>query len=107
MKEVKAYIKPHKLAALTLALEKVKGLSGVSVIEARGFGRSKDNIGDYIPHLKVEIICSDDIVDEVVSTIEEAAHTGLKGDGIIYVTEVEKAVRIETGERNDKALKGC
>ncbi len=104
MKEVKAYIKPHKLAQLTLALQKISGLAGMSVIDARGFGRSKDNIGDFIPHVKVEIICNDDLVDEVVSTIEKAAHTGLKGDGIIYVTDVERAVRIETGERDSKAL---
>lgn len=109
MKEIKAYIKPHKLSAVTLELHKVEGLTGMSVVDVRGFGRSRKNsqqngavneFVDYVRHVKIEIVCSDDMVDEVVSTIEKTAHTGLRGDGKIYVSSIEAAVRIETGERS-------
>jgi len=113
MKEIKAYIKPHKLSAVTLALHSIEGLTGMSVVDARGFGRSigknkshrvADDLVDYIPHSKIEIICSDELVDEVVSKIEKAAHTGLRGDGRIFVINVETSVRIETGERKRGSL---
>ncbi len=104
MKEIKAYIKPHRLDEVTLALKGVKGLGGMSVMDACGFGRSTDNIGDFIPHTRIEIVCRDGLVDEIVSVIEKAAHTGLKGDGIIYVTDVREVVRIETGERGEEAI---
>ncbi len=113
MKEVKAYIKPHKLSAVTLALHKVEGLTGMSVVDVRGFGRGKakdaphrivDDLVDYVPHVKIEIVCKDAIADEIVSVIQETAHTGLRGDGKIYVSEVGTAVRIATGERGEDAL---
>ena len=101
MKEVKAFIRPHRLEKVTGALRAVKGLKGMTVTDVRGFGRSVDNIGDFIPHAKVEVLCADAVAPEVVSVIERAAHTGLKGDGIVYVTGVEEALRIETGERGE------
>ncbi|MFQ5569511.1 MAG: P-II family nitrogen regulator [Rhodothermales bacterium] len=114
MKEIKAYIKPHKLSAVTLALHKVEGLTGMSVSDVRGFGRGRakeaphkvrEDLVDFIPHVKLEIVCHDDLVDEIVETIREAAHTGLRGDGKIYVlSTVEKAVRISTGERGLNAV---
>lgn len=113
MKEIKAYIKPHKLQDVTLALHKVEGLTGMSVVDVRGFGRSRgkdsphravDDVVDYVPHVKIEIVCLDSMVEEVISTIEKAAHTGLRGDGKIYVTNVETAVRIETGDRGEAAV---
>lgn len=113
MKEIKAYIKPHKLSKVTLALHKVKGLTGMSVVNVRGFGRGKakdaphrivEDLVDYIPHVKIEIICVDDIVEEIVSIIEKSAHTGLKGDGKIYISEVYDAIRIQTGERGKIAV---
>ncbi len=113
MKEIKAYIKPHKLSEVTLALHKVKGLSGMSVIDARGFGRGRakdspqrivQDLVDYLACVRIEIVCRDDLVEEIVSTIERAAHTGLKGDGKIYVSSVEEAVRISTGERGKEAV---
>jgi nitrogen regulatory protein PII len=113
MKEVKAYINKHKLSNVTLALQQIEGLSGMSISDVRGFGRGRaKNVPDritedflhYVPKIKVEIVCRDDLVEEVVSTIERTAHTGLRGDGKIFVSDVEAAVRISTGERGEKAI---
>ncbi len=113
MKEIKAYIKPHKLSPVTLALHKIPDLSGMSIIDAKGFGRSRAQnypekgilgLKDYVPHVKIEVVCTDDLVDTVIETIEKAAYTGLRGDGKIYVSPVENAVRIETGERGEDAV---
>ncbi len=113
MKEIKAYIKPHKLSAVTLKLHEIERLTGMSVVDVRGFGRSKaknakhrivEDLVDYVPHVKIEIVCEDELVEEIVSVIEKTAHTGLRGDGKIYVTSVETAVRISTGERGEIAV---
>ncbi len=113
MKKIKAYIKPIKLSEVTLALHKVSGLTGMSVTEVRGFGRGwgkqngddqKDRPGDFKPIVKLEIFCRDDILAAIISTIEQTAHTGLRGDGKIYVVPVEEAVRISTGERGEDAV---
>lgn len=112
MKEIKAYIKPHKLRPVTKGLHEIEALTGVSVVEVKGFGRSRkknnlDQIDDWVfhvPHVKIEIVCLDEMVDHVVSTIQKAAHTGLRGDGKIYISSVDEAVRIETGERGEKAI---
>lgn len=112
MKEIKAYIKPHKLADVTRALHKIEGLTGMSVVDVRGFGRGRakgsphrivEDLVDYIPHAKIEIVCQDELVVEIVATIAKEAHTGLRGDGKIYVSPVEEAVRISNGERGIKA----
>jgi nitrogen regulatory protein PII len=109
MKEIKAYIKKHKLDEVIRALRKVEGLTGMSVVESCGYGvgwRGSEG-GEQIdcrPGVKVEIVCRKDMVEEVVSTIEKAAHTGLKGDGKIYVSGIEQAVRISTGERGEGAV---
>ena len=113
MKEIKAYIKPHKLSQVTLALHKVAGLTGMSVSNILGFGRGRaegvphsirEDLVDFIPHVKIEIICSDELVQEIVTTIQREAHTGLRGDGKIYVATVDKAVRISTGEQGLSAV---
>jgi nitrogen regulatory protein P-II 1 len=113
MKEIKAYIKPHKLSDVTLALHQLKGLTGMSVIDVRGFGHTRgteahhrtiDDLEDYLPHVKIEIICKDELVENIIVTIEKAAHTGLHGDGKIYVSDIDNAVRISTGERGDQAV---
>lgn len=113
MKEIKAYIRPHKLSEVILALHKVEGLSGMSVINAHGFGRGRAApsprhaeapVMDTTPCVKIEILCRDELVEEVVSAIGESAHTGLRGDGKIYVTPVETAVRISTGERGETVV---
>jgi nitrogen regulatory protein PII len=104
MKEIKAYIKRHKLNEVIRALRKVEGLTGMSVIDSCGYGvgwggaKGEEQI-DCRPGIKVEIICRADLAEAVVAAIEKAAHTGLKGDGKIYVGNIERAVRISTGER--------
>jgi len=109
MKEVKAYIKKHKLDGVIRALRKVEGLTGMSVVESCGYGlgwggaKGEEQI-DCRPGVKVEIICRDSLVDEVLTVIEKAAHTGLKGDGKIYVSGIYEAVRISTGERGNAAV---
>ena len=113
MKKIKAYIKPHKLSDVTLALYKVEGLTGMSVAEVRGFGRGwgrkngqepPDEPGDFRPIAKIGLFCRDELVNELIAAIEKAAHTGLRGDGKIYVIPVEQAVRISTGERGEAAV---
>lgn len=113
MKQIQAYIKPHKLSAVTLALRHVEGLTGMSATEVRGFGRSKaknvphradEDLLDYVPHVKIEIVCPDELVETVVGVIQKAAHTGLRGDGKVYVLPVETALRIQTNERGPNAV---
>lgn len=113
MKEIKAFIKPHKLDDVVLSLHRIEGLSGLSVSEIRGFGRGrgrtspdheKEEVLGFIEHIKIEIICHDELVERVIKTIEKTAHTGLRGDGKIYVLPVETAVRISTGETGEKAV---
>ena len=104
MKEIKAYIKKHKLDDVIRALRKIDDLTGMSVIDSCGYGigwggtKGTEQI-NCRPGVKVEIFCRDDLVDEVVATIEKTAHTGLKGDGKIYVSSIEQAIRISTGGR--------
>ncbi len=111
MKHIIAYIKPHKLSQVTLALRKVKGLTGMTVLDVKGFGRGKkedvpleEQLYDFVPHVKIEIFCKDDLVEEIVDTIEKSAHTGLRGDGKIYICSAREAVRISTGERGENAV---
>ncbi len=108
MKEVKAYIKSHKLEDVTHALRQLEGLTGMSAVGVTGFGRSGDASPDQLEllekHVKVEVVCRDELVEEVVSLIQKVAHTGLRGDGKIYVSHVSRALRIETGERGNGAV---
>lgn len=112
MKEIKAYIKAHKLDAVTLALHRIEGLTGMSVNEVRGFGRSREGrkqslaeqVSEFARHVKIEIVCHNELVNTVIEAIRLNAHTGLRGDGKIYVSEVQDAVRIETGERGQNAV---
>ncbi len=113
MKYIHAYIKPYKLSDVTLALHELEGLTGMSVTELKGFGRGRakdaphriqDELVDFVPNIKIEIFCRDGLVDDVVATIQRAAHTGLQGDGKIYVTNALKAYRIRTGEEGEAAV---
>lgn len=113
MKEIKAYIKPHMLSNVVMSLKDFDGLTGLTVTKVQGFGRTRaqgaknrmvEDLIDYVPLVKLEIVCNDDLADGIVSTIEKTAHTGLSGDGKIFVTNVETAVRISTGERGESAV---
>ena len=112
MKKIEAIIKPFKLDEVKEALHEV-GVSGITVTEAKGFGRQKGHtelyrgaeyVVDFLPKVKVEVVCEDDQVDRVVEAIEAAARTGRIGDGKIFVLAVEQAVRIRTGDRGADAI---
>jgi len=113
MKMVVAFIKKNKFEEVMLALHKIEGLTGASSSEVHGFGRDrtmhapdqKPEISlDFKPHIKLEIVCRSELVEQVLSTIKEAAHTGLNGDGKICVLPVEESVRIRTGERGGNSV---
>lgn len=113
MKLIIAFIKPHKLPFVTPALQRIERLSGVSVSETRGGSRGRaQNAPDmiredamaFVRGIRLEIACPNDLVEEVVSSIEKNACTKLSGDGKIYVLNVEQAVRISTGERGENAI---
>ncbi|RMD96558.1 MAG: P-II family nitrogen regulator [Calditrichaeota bacterium] len=110
MKYIIAYIKPHKLEPVSMALHKVEGLTGMSVTDVRGFGRGRGNptleeqLYELVPHKKIELVCLDELADEIISAIQTNAYTGLRGDGKIYVLEVVNALRISTGEMGEKAV---
>lgn len=110
MKEIRAYIKPFMLSKVTSALQKIAGLPGLSVVEVQGFGRGKVRVpGDkvireFVPKMRIEVMVKSELVEEVVNTIQRAAHTGNPGDGVIFVFNVEQAVRIRTGERDIAAI---
>ncbi len=112
MKKIEAVIKPFKLDEVKDALHEV-GLQGLTVTEARGFGRQKGHtelyrgaeyIVDFLPKVKIELVVEDAMVERAVETIQEAARTGRIGDGKIFVTAVEDAIRIRTGERGRDAV---
>ena len=108
MKEIKAFIQPFMLGKVTNALEGIPEFPGMSVSDVRGFGRGKIEkkvrIVEYVPKVKIEIVANDEMVDRIVETIQKYAHTGNMGDGKIFVSDVERAVRIRTGEKDDEAL---
>jgi len=112
MKKIEAIIKPFKLDEVKEALHDV-GIAGITVLEARGFGRQKGHtelyrgaeyVVDFVPKVKLEIVVDDNKVEEAVEAIQNAAHTGRIGDGKIFVTAVEEAVRIRTGETGAEAV---
>ena len=112
MKKIEAIIKPFKLDEVKEALQEI-GVQGLSVIEAKGFGRQKGHtelyrgaeyVVDFLPKVKIEVVTSDDILDEVVNAIVEAAKTGKIGDGKIFVSDIQQAIRIRTSEDGVDAL---
>ncbi len=111
MKHIIAYIKPHKLDDVTESLRHIDQLTGMTVLEVKGFGRgskteasAEEQLSDFVRHLKIEIFCRDLIAEQIVRAIESAAHTGLRGDGKIYVSQISDALRISTGERGENAV---
>ncbi len=112
MKKIEAIIKPFKLDEVKESLNDI-GIHGMTVSEVKGFGRQKGHtelyrgaeyVVDFLPKIKLEIIVTDDLVAQVVETIEKSARTGRIGDGKIFVTGVEEVVRIRTGERGHDAI---
>ena len=112
MKQIQAYIQPFMLDKVVAAMKAIH-VHGMSVIEARGFGREKDQsyahhyVDDTIqftPKLKIEMVCLDQDVEKIVDAILKNAHTGRKGDGKIVISNLEESVSILTGERGERAM---
>jgi nitrogen regulatory protein P-II 1 len=112
MKKIEAIIKPFKLDEVKEALHEI-GLQGITVTEAKGFGRQKGHtelyrgaeyVVDFLPKVKIEIVLEDNLVERAVEAIQQAAQTGRIGDGKIFITSVEDAIRIRTGERGGEAI---
>ena len=112
MKKIEAVIKPFKLDEVKEALHDI-GVSGMTVLEAKGFGRQKGHtelyrgaeyVVDFLPKVKLEVVVEDNLVERAVEAIAQAAQTGRIGDGKIFVSTIEEAVRIRTGERGSDAI---
>ena len=112
MKKIEAVIKPFKLDDVKDALHDA-GVSGMTVTEVKGFGRQKGHtelyrgaeyVIDFLPKVKVEVVVEDNLVDNVVEAISEAARTGRIGDGKIFVSPIDEAMRIRTGDKGPDAL---
>ena len=112
MKKIEAIIKPFKLDEVKEALHEM-GREGITVLEAKGFGRQKGHtelyrgaeyVVDFLPKVKLEIVLEDNLVERAIEAIQQAARTGRIGDGKIFVTTVEQAIRIRTGETGAEAI---
>ncbi|WP_373088954.1 P-II family nitrogen regulator [Sneathiella sp.] len=112
MKKIEAIIKPFKLDEVKEALHEV-GLQGITVTEAKGFGRQKGHtelyrgaeyVVDFLPKVKIEIVLEDNLVERALEAIQQAARTGRIGDGKIFVSSVEEVIRIRTGEKGQEAI---
>ncbi len=112
MKKIEAIIKPFKLDEVKEALQEI-GITGMTVLEAKGFGRQKGHtelyrgaeyVVDFLPKIKIEIVVTDDLVESVLETISQSAGTSKIGDGKIFVSAVEQAIRIRTSETGEAAL---
>jgi nitrogen regulatory protein P-II 1 len=112
MKKIEATIKPFKLDEVKEALQEI-GVQGLSVVEVKGFGRQKGHtelyrgaeyVVDFLPKVKIEVVLADNLVESAIESIQNAARTDKIGDGKIFVTPIEQAIRIRTGETGDDAL---
>ncbi len=112
MKKIEAIIKPFKLDEVKEALQEI-GLQGITVVEARGFGRQKGHtelyrgaeyVVDFLPKVKLEVIVESSMVEKTVEAIMNAAQTGRIGDGKIFISPIEEVIRIRTGERGSSAI---
>ena len=112
MKKIEAVIKPFKLDEVKDALHEI-GVQGLTVTEAKGFGRQKGHtelyrgaeyVVDFLPKVKIEVIVDDNFVERTVEAIQQAAHTGRIGDGKIFVSPIDEVIRIRTGERGSDAV---
>ncbi len=112
MKKVEAVIKPFKLDEVKDALQEI-GVGGMTVTEARGYGRQKGHtelyrgaeyVIDFLPKVRIEVVVADDMLDRVVETLIATARSGRIGDGKIFVTDIQDVIRIRTGERGPHAV---
>jgi len=112
MKKIEAIIKPFKLDEVKEALQDV-GIQGITVTEAKGFGRQKGHtelyrgaeyVVDFLPKVKLEVVLDDALVEGAIEAIQNAARTGRIGDGKIFVSQIDEAIRIRTGERGPDAV---
>ncbi|MBI1211568.1 MAG: P-II family nitrogen regulator [Alphaproteobacteria bacterium] len=112
MKKIEAIIKPFKLDEVKEALQEV-GVTGITVTEAKGFGRQKGHtelyrgaeyVVDFLPKVKIEIVLPDELVERAVDAVQKAARTGRIGDGKIFITTIEEVIRIRTGETGNDAI---
>jgi len=112
MKKIEAIIKPFKLDEVKDALNEI-GLKGITVVEAKGFGRQKGHtelyrgaeyVVDFLPKVKLEVVIEDTLLERAIEAIQRAAHTGRIGDGKIFVSSIEEVIRIRTGERGAEAV---
>ncbi len=112
MKKIEAIIKPFKLDEVKESLHEI-GLQGITVLEAKGFGRQKGHtelyrgaeyVVDFLPKVKIEIVVDDNLLERAVEVIQQAAKTGRIGDGKIFITPVDDAIRVRTGERGTDAI---
>jgi len=112
MKKIEAIVKPFKLDDVKEALHEI-GLQGITVVEAKGFGRQKGHtelyrgaeyVVDFLPKVKIEIVVEDSLLERAVEAIQQAAHTGRIGDGKIFILPVEEVIRVRTGERGNDAI---
>lgn len=112
MKKIEAVIKPFKLDEVKEALQEV-GLKGMTVTEVKGFGRQKGHtelyrgaeyVVDFLPKVKIELVVDDAVVDRAVEAIQQAAKTDRIGDGKVFISSIDDAIRIRTGERGSDAL---
>ena len=112
MKKIEAIIKPFKLDEVKEALHEV-GIQGITVIEAKGFGRQKGHtelyrgaeyVVDFLPKVKIEVVIEDSMQDTVVEAVQNAAKTGRIGDGKIFISSIDEAIRIRTGEKGGEAV---
>ncbi|MEA1994569.1 MAG: P-II family nitrogen regulator [Campylobacterota bacterium] len=112
MKKIEAVIKPFKLSAVKEALNEL-GIKGLTVVEVKGYGRQKGHteiyrgseyVVDFLPKVKIELVVPDEIANNAVNVIIENAHTGRIGDGKIFISPIEEAIRIRTKEKGENAL---
>lgn len=112
MKKIEAVIKPFKLDEVKEALHEI-GLQGITVTEAKGFGRQKGHtelyrgaeyVVDFLPKVKIELVVNDSLVEQAIEAIQQAAHTGRIGDGKIFISNIEEVIRIRTRERGTNAV---
>ena len=112
MKKIEAIIKPFKLEEVKEALSSI-GIQGLTVSEVKGFGRQRGHtelyrgaeyVVDFLPKVKIELVIPDDILERAVEAIQQAAYTGRIGDGKIFISSIEEAIRVRTGEKGKEAI---